>query len=106
MLSEQEKHQFLSMLSQGLIQYMLPSLQQIMQQVVQQSVVTAQRSAPNFWTTAVMVQRTADEESPNDYENVQTTPAQMLAECADLLIDLNQNVENLKQPPRRRKREG
>ena len=102
MLSEQEKHQFFSMLSQGLIQYLLPSLQQISQQVIQQSVATAQRSTPNYWTTQVVVQRTADIDSPNEFESQPTTPAQLLAEIADLMIDLNQNIEKLK-PNRRRK---
>ena len=105
MLNEQEKHQFFSMLSQGLIQYLLPSLQQISQQVVQQSVATAQRATPNQWTAPVVVQRTADVGSPDDFENIHTTPAQLLAEIADLLIDLNQNMENLKPQRRKKNRE-
>jgi hypothetical protein len=95
MLSEQEKHQFFTMLSQGLMQYLLPSLQQISQQVIQQSVSAAQRSTPNFWMTQVVVQRTADEDSPAEFENKPTNPAQLLAEIADLLIDLNQNMEDM-----------
>jgi hypothetical protein len=120
MLSEQDKHQFFTMLSQGLMQYLLPSLQQISQQVIQQSVSAAQRSTPNFWTAPVVVQRTADEESPNEFDSQQTNPAQLLAEIADLLVDLNQNMEamggemeeihagikNLKAQRRGRKRDG
>jgi hypothetical protein len=104
-LSEQEKHQFFSMISQGIMQYLLPSLQQVSQQVIQQSAATAQRSMPNPWTVPVVVQRTADEDSPNDFDNVQVTPVQLLAEVADLLIDLNQNIDELgKIKPKRRRR--
>lgn len=105
MLSEQDKHQFFTMLSQGLMQYLLPSLQQISQQVIQQSVSAAQRSTPNHWTAPVVVQRTADEESPNEFDSQQTTPAQLMAEVADLLIDLNQSIEALKLPPKRRRKD-
>jgi uncharacterized phage infection (PIP) family protein YhgE len=110
-LSEQEKHQFFSMLSQGLIQYLLPSLQQISQQVIQQSVATAQRATPNFWSTPIVVKRDAPVDSPNEFENDQTTPAQLLAECADLLIDLNITMDEVKEKlgaakPQRRRRSG
>lgn len=95
-LSEQEKHQFFSTLSQGLIQYLLPSLQQISQQVVQQSVAAAQRATPNFWSTPIVVKRDAPADSPDEFENDQTTPAQLLAECADLLIDLNVTMDEVR----------
>jgi len=99
-VNEQEKQQLFQMLSQGLMQYMAPTLQQFIARAAADGVKAAGGGGMN---QPVVVNRAADEDSDDEVVQQRTTPAQLLGEIADYASitasygkDLSDDMEDVK----------
>lgn len=116
-MSEQERNQFLQAMVQimapmfvqgvagplthSLIQGVLPAYQDMARQVVNHGVRAAQQQMVNFWNIPVAVERRKDD-NLDDYELVEMTPAQIMAEACDELVLMNAQIGDFLKKRRRR----
>jgi hypothetical protein len=90
--NDEEKRKMFQMLANGLLQYLVPGLQQFGQQFVQGVVQQVSRSTPNQWGAPLIVERASDDD-PRVLIRVQATPAQLLAEACDGLKEANESLD-------------